>query len=163
MDAVLLVDLLLLGVAVLLAWGLWSGYLHPGRSGDDGPGGSDNGPVDEEGRSPSDHAAWLGEARRLTREVQTVATTDGVVDDRDRLASQLVPLAAELEGHARRAPPAVDAELVDALFALGSACNELGMGTSFSAEARTGVFLEDRLDRLAADAAALEDRLGADR
>jgi len=161
-DAVLLVDLLVLGVAVLLAWGLWSGYLHPWRSGADEPGGNEEGPVDEGGRATSDHADWLGEARRLTREVQAVAATDGVVDDRERLASQLVPLAAELEGHARRAPPDVDAEVVDALFALGSACNDLGMGTSLSAEARTGEFLEDRLDRLAADAAALEDRLGTD-
>ena len=162
MDAVLLVDLLVLGVVVLLAWGLWSGYLRPGRGGADDPGGRDEGPVDEAGRTTSDQADWLGEARRLTREVQAVAATDGVVDDRDRLASQLVPLAAELEGHARRAPPDVDAEVVDALFALGSACYDLGMGTSFSAEARTGVFLEDRLDRIAADAAALEERLEAD-
>ncbi|MEF8757540.1 MAG: hypothetical protein V5A33_04820 [Halobacteriales archaeon] len=172
-DIVLLVNLVVLIVAIGLVWAWMTGRLPPGahQSGTGTVEGAEvspeevpDGSATEEDAPPRDGTAdaaaeWRAEAASLAREVQAVAETDDAYTDADRLARQLVPLSAELKGHARVAPPAVDSATVEQVFALGSDCYEIGMEHSPGRAARTGEFLEVRLVGLRADAAGLETSL----
>lgn len=177
-DVVLLVNLVVLVVAIGLVWAWMTGRLPPGanqsgtgtvegaeESSEEATDGSaTDGSATDEGAPAGDGTAdaaaeWRAEAAALAREVQAVAETDDAYTDADRLARQLVPLSAELKGHARVAPPAVDSATVEQVFALGSDCYEIGMEHSPGRAARTGEFLEVRLVGLRSDAAGLEASL----
>jgi hypothetical protein len=163
-EIVLVASLFVFLIAVGLAWAVLTGRLAGG------PGADTLGSRAEtagrsaaslgSGNSPA--TTWRMEAAELAQEVQEVADTgEAPVADRDRLARQLVPLSAKLKSHSRGAPPAVDGELVEGVYALGIDCYEVGMEHSRSAEARTGVILEERLAELRRNAAALETTLSA--
>lgn len=145
----ILVNLFLLGAALLAAWawrtGRLAGRIERGSA---------------TGDRPSDPMEWRSEGSDLAREVQAVVeSTDDVVTDRDRLARRLVPLSARLKGHARAAPDDVDGAAVERVFGLGEDCYEVAMEHSLTEATRTGTFFEDKLHRLATTAAEVETAL----
>lgn len=100
--------------------------------------------------------AWFDEAISLAREVQETAGNVEEPVDHDRLQRDILPLASRLRGHARAAPTAVDARIPRQLHALSVDCYALGMEHTTRRAARTGVFIEEELDALRADAVTLE-------
>lgn len=104
---------------------------------------------------------WYREARGLAAELQE--TIDGLPEpvERDRMQRALLPLSSRFEGHAREAPPGVDAQLVHRTFELGRRARTLAMEFTHTGAARRGVFLEDELDAIGETAAALEADIAA--
>ena len=103
---------------------------------------------------------WCEEAMALTRDVREVAEhADGA--DADELRRQIVPLSARLQSHARAAPQGVDAGRMRELHALGTRCYAVGMEHTLTEAARTGEFLEHKLERIATSAAAFEAGVAA--
>lgn len=109
------------------------------------------------GRSEGARVAnWHAEAASLAMEVRAAA--EALESGSEDVSRRLLPLATRLRSHARSAPPGADGYLVKRLHDLGTRCYEIGMEHTTDRAVRTGVFLEDRLERLDDDAAAfLED------
>lgn len=101
--------------------------------------------------------SWCQGTRALAQEVQRAAEAGETPADPDRVARRLQPLASRIQGHVRSAPASVDAGTYRALFELGMACQRVAVEQRPSSRSANGVFLEDRLESLRADAAALED------
>lgn len=136
---------LLNGVVLAVALGV-AGYVLVGRT----TGAADAG------------ATWRDEAAELAREVQRAAEAAGTPADPDRVARRLLPLAGRIQGHVRAAPASADAGLYRRLFALGVACQRVSTEHRPHAGLTDDVFLEDRLESLREEAAALESAAAAD-
>ncbi len=102
---------------------------------------------------------WHREAVALAQTVQKVAKASASVADHDRIQRRVIPLAERIKGHARSAPSGVEDRLVGDLHDLGVACYKIGMEHTVWEAARTGEFLEERLDELGAAAADFEAKV----
>ncbi len=102
---------------------------------------------------------WHSEAVALAQTVQKVAGASTGVADHDRIQRRVIPLAERIKGHARSAPSGVEERLVGDLHDLGVACYKLGMEHTVREAARTGEFLEERLDELGSTAAEFEAKV----
>jgi len=105
--------------------------------------------------APSDVDEWGDGARDLAREVREAASTAGRPADPDRVARRLLPLSSRIQGHVRAAPAAVEEGTYRGLFELGVACQRVALEHRPVGTSPDGVFLEDRLETLGNDAAAL--------
>lgn len=107
-------------------------------------------------------ASWTDEAAELAREIQRAAEPEGTPVDPDRVSRQLLPLAGRIQGHVHAAPASADAGLYRRLFELGLDCQRVAAGQSPHGGLTNGVFLEDRLDSLREEAAAVESAAARD-
>lgn len=130
----------LLNAALVLAAAAVAAYLLRSRDGDD----------------PSDVEAWHEGARDLAGEVRRAASSVDRPADRDRISRRLLPLSGRIQGHVRAAPGSVEAAAYRGLFELGVACQRVALEHRPIGTSLDGVFLEDRLEALADEAAALE-------
>lgn len=100
---------------------------------------------------------WYETTASLCREVRAIAAEE-TQRSRDDLQRELLPLASRLKGHARAAPAEVNDELVRDLFDLATDCYALSMEHTRLDAARSGDFLEDEVEKLEAQAAAVEQQ-----
>lgn len=112
----------------------------------------------ERSRSAAGSASeWYDTTVTLCREVRTMAAEE-TQRSRDDLQRELLPLASRLKGHARAAPPDANNQVVRGLFDLGTDCYALSMEHTRLDAARSGVFLEDKVQNLEEQAAAVEQQ-----
>lgn len=103
---------------------------------------------------------WRAGALDLAREVQRATVAAERPVDYDRVSRQLLPLAGRIQRHVRAAPPGVEEPVYRGLFELGVACQRVAVEHR-SPPRVGGPFLEDRLESLRADAAALATTVDA--
>lgn len=99
---------------------------------------------------------WYAEATELAREIQRLGEVEEAVANHDRIQREILPLSGRLQGHARAAPAGVDARHVTELYRLGDTCSKIGLEHTAGEAARTGEFLETKLEALGAEAEAFE-------
>ena len=104
----------------------------------------------------SDVEGWREGASDLAREVRGIATGVERPADPDQVSRRLLPLAGRIQGHVRAAPPAVEEAVYRDLFELGVACQRVALEHRPVGTSPDGVFLEERLETLGREAAALE-------
>lgn len=136
---------------ILIALVLIYGYWRVTRS---------DGALESEGEPIED---WCEEATSLAREIQQTAEISEPLVDHDRVQRRLLPLSGRLKGHARAAPIEVEVTLVNDLHELGINCYIVGMEHTTFEAARTGVFLEDKLNELKTSAEEFESAVSSDR
>lgn len=110
----------------------------------------------DSGNGGRDDETWRESAADLAREVQQTASAADGRADHDRVARRLLPLSGRIQRHVRTAPPSVEERTYRDLFELGVACQQVAVEHRPVTRLDEGVFLEDRLERLRAEADALE-------
>lgn len=97
---------------------------------------------------------WRAGALELAREVQRTVEPDERPRDLDDASRRLLPLSGRINRHVRAAPAGVEAAVYRELYELGVACQRVAVEHRPVVRVE-GPFLEDRLDSLRSDAAAL--------
>lgn len=138
-----IVFVVLLNGLILVAGLLVYGYWRVHRTGD-------------ATEQPDPVEGWYKQAASLAREVQRTAESPEGPVDLDRMQRQVIPLSGRIQGHTRAAPAGVEERLVQDLYDLGVECYKVGMEHTTREAARTGVFLEDKLEELREDAEEVE-------
>ena len=111
------------------------------------------------GDAGAEVATWYERASELTRDVARVAETVERPAEPDRAARRLLPLSGRLRRHVREAPRTVDPEVHQDLFRLATRCQQVAVEHR---PVGAGASLEERLERLAEDAVAVEARIPPD-
>ena len=143
----------LLDAVTIVAVALAAAYLF-GFSGDSGD------RVDGVAGGETD-GDWRGEALALAGEARRTAARFDDPADPDRVARDLLPLAARIRRHERAAPAPGDREVCRLLFDLGVACQRVAVEhRPVGGPAGGYAYLEDRLEGLRADAGDLAARVG---
>ncbi|MFB6197126.1 MAG: hypothetical protein ABEI52_02500 [Halobacteriaceae archaeon] len=101
--------------------------------------------------------AWYERTISLAEDVQELAEGIDPGSDHRQVQRRVIPLSEQLKGHARSAPDEVDEQVVRILHDLGVNCYKVGMEHTRFDAARTGEFIEDKVETLAASARDLED------
>lgn len=101
-------------------------------------------------------ATWREGTVGLAREVREAAEPTAVPADHDRVARRLLPLAGRIQRHVRAAPTGVEERTYRRLFELGVSCQRVAIEHRPGDALAGGPFLEDHLETLREEAAAVE-------
>lgn len=108
---------------------------------------------------------WYATTAALARELREESDVEPGVNP-EAARSRLLPLSYRLRGHVRRAPADVDEDVLRRAYTLAMDCYRFSVEHTLSEAARTGVFIEDKLNDVASSAdtlaAAANDRTSPD-